>query len=104
MPPAEISGAMAEAIGYAMTHGGELVRHKGGHWTYANCPLGQFGIPEWSAPTVTVQALIRLGYFVVVEWYSLPGEHRWRAADDFERGWPIRVRVQAMQKPERWKP
>lgn len=63
---------MATAIAEALDHGGELVRWKGGFWTYPNCPIVQsnqlYNVPAWYIGWRTVLALEKRGALEIAEW------------------------------------
>ena len=65
----KFSATMAIAIAETIDHGGELVRHAGGFWTYPGCPRRPHdGVPEWYVGGTTVQALNVRGALAYTEW------------------------------------
>ncbi len=54
------SPEMLKAIEALATHG-ELVRIRGGFWTYRGCKIRGVGIPAWFVSTTTIYALLHLG-------------------------------------------
>ena len=64
-----LSATMAIALAEALDHGGKLVRHAGGFWTYPNCPrYPHNGYPEWYIGASTIKALVARGELVYTEW------------------------------------
>lgn len=53
----KLSAMMADALDFARRHGGELIRHAGGYWTYRNCPRSN-GIPDEHFGAQTIIALV----------------------------------------------
>ena len=62
-----ITAAMAGAIAEINEHGGELVRHETGYWSYPGCPLAIDGIPRWFIGERTVAALHERGLLQFTE-------------------------------------
>jgi hypothetical protein len=58
-----MSAVMVECLAEAIEHGGELVHHAGGHWTWPGCPRVD-GVPEWRAGTSTVRSLVKRGELI----------------------------------------
>jgi len=80
-----LTATMAAAVGDALMHGGQLVRHQGGHWSYPGCPrLSHSGVPEWSVGGSTINALIDRGYAKVTER---------RVSTKHPDGFPISVQI-----------
>lgn len=77
---------MEEALAKAIAHGGELVRWKGGFWTYRDCPVKSeergYRVPVWHAGTQTVDGLIDRQKLEVIERGGHVGV-----------GYPVRVKV-----------
>lgn len=64
-----LSATMAIALADTIDHGGKLIRHVGGYWSWPNCPKRQHdGVPEEYFGTSTVEALVARGAFEYVEW------------------------------------
>lgn len=59
-----LSATMAAALAFSIDHGGKLVRHAGGYWTYPGCPKPH----EEYFGTTTIQALVDRGELRYVEW------------------------------------
>lgn len=65
----QMSSTMAYVLGETIEHGGELVRHIGGYWSWRGCPRRSHdGVPEWYAGTSTVQALVDRKQLEYSEW------------------------------------
>ncbi len=73
-----LSKTMQDAVDTALAHGGELVRHKYGRWSWPGCDTG------WAVDSTTIFALHRRGYVSVLE----RGTRKWR-----EDEVPVRVRI-----------
>jgi hypothetical protein len=63
-----MSATMTAALGEVGKHGGKLVRHPGGFWSYDGCPARWDGLPTWWVDTGTVNALERRGRITFTEW------------------------------------
>lgn len=67
--PKPLSATMAIALAEALEHGGKLIRHVGGYWSWPGCPKhAHNGNPEEYFGTSTVQALVDRGEMEFVEW------------------------------------
>jgi hypothetical protein len=63
------STAMAICLAQTIEHGGRLIHHRGGCWTWPDCPRAPHsGIPETYFGAATIQALVTLGRMAYVEW------------------------------------
>lgn len=71
-----LSATMAIALGEAVDHGGKLVRHQGGYWTYPGAVMsGIIGHPfDWWVGASTVEALVDRGRMKYVEWKEGRGQ------------------------------
>jgi hypothetical protein len=64
-----LSATMAIALAESIEHGGALVRHAGGYWSFPGCPRGpNNGVPEWNVGTSTVEALVARGQLYYSQW------------------------------------
>lgn len=63
----QLSATMAIVLAETIDHGGKLERHAGGYWTYPGCPRS-WTRHDWSAPTTTIEALVRRGKLEYTEW------------------------------------
>jgi hypothetical protein len=62
-----LSATMAGVLGDIIQHGGVVVRHQGGYWSYPGCP--HFGNHfDWYCGTTTIEALVARGELVYTEW------------------------------------
>ena len=60
---------MAAALAVANEHGGRLIRHAGGFWSWPGCPRHSHnGLPEESFGTTTIQALVDRGQLTYSQW------------------------------------
>jgi hypothetical protein len=67
--PKPLSVTMAIAIGAVIEHGGKLIRHPGGYWSWPGCPRRQHdGVPEAYFGSLTVHALVERGELEYTEW------------------------------------
>lgn len=64
-----LTAPMVIALDAATAHGGKLVRHQGGYWSWLGCPRRQHdGLPkEWFA-TSTIHALVMRDRLRYSEW------------------------------------
>lgn len=63
-----LSATMAIALAETIEHGGCLVRHIGGYWTYPGCTRDRGGYLEWHIGASTVDALVSRGELEYSEW------------------------------------
>jgi hypothetical protein len=64
-----LSSEMAACLLEAEQHGGKLIRHPGGYWSWPDCPrLSHNGLPESYFLPVTIMALIARDRMEYVEW------------------------------------
>lgn len=56
----KITATMAAALAMAHEHGGKLVRHAGGYWTWEGCPRDCGRFLDWVG-TPTVEGLVKRG-------------------------------------------
>jgi hypothetical protein len=65
-----LSATMAIAMVEAIEHGGKLMRHQGGHWTYPGAaPTAVIGHPyDWWCGDNTINALVDRGRLKFTEW------------------------------------
>lgn len=67
MKPKPLSAVMAGVLGDILQHGGVVIRHQGGFWSYPGCPF--YGrTPEWYCGTTTIEALVARGKLAYTEW------------------------------------
>lgn len=63
-----LSATMAICMAETVEHGGKLIRHAGGYWSWPNCPRGSDGLPFTHFGTKTVEALVARKQMAYVEW------------------------------------
>jgi hypothetical protein len=64
-----LSATMAACMVETIDHGGRLVRHVGGYWSWPGCPKRQNdGLPETYFGTTTIEALVARGELEYIKW------------------------------------
>jgi hypothetical protein len=63
-----LSAIMAGVLGDIIEHGGVVVRHQGGYWTYPGATPTSRNRWDWHCGTTTIEALVARGELVYVEW------------------------------------
>ena len=62
-----LSAVMAGVLVDIIDHGGIVVRHQGGFWSYPGCTRNN-GRLDWYCGTTTIEALVARGDLVYTEW------------------------------------
>lgn len=65
--PRPLTKPMAECLALTIEHGGKLIRHPGGHWSWPECPR-YCGFPTTDFGSTTVTALVTRGELEYSEW------------------------------------
>ena len=62
----ELSDTQKATLEAMRTHGGELVRLRGGFWTWRNHTERSVGVPAWSCELGTLRALEKRGLVTLI--------------------------------------
>lgn len=64
-----LTAPMAIALDETVAHGGKLIRHQGGYWSWPGCPRREHdGMPEEWFGTTTIDALVDRGRLQYTEY------------------------------------